>query len=216
MNKVMKKIVLAIISMCLTVILHGQQDTINKLLNGSMMFAKQKVQDNYYIPKDTVKLFLEDQQFYIQKDVGQILNDFNNRIGYFKYFISTGGMEFELKKGLADGYYCLYNFSKKDTNKINNKSKYLVAAGEYKNGMKQGMFIFNSYLENPQWHGSYKEILFKNDTINGVVKEYEGSVLIYAIEYKMGKKDGFCMFWNNGAPAIILFRNDELIEQTQF
>jgi hypothetical protein len=184
-------------------------------------FLKQKINCEYE-KKDTIKLFLNDSNYYIQKDIGQIFQEFDNKVGYFAYFRSTTAMEFVLKDSLPDGFYCLYNLPSKSAKKEKALCKYLVVAGEYRNGLKQGRFIFQENVDLPEGYRSdkeiyfYKEISFINDTVDGAIKEYDGDLLTYAAEYKMWKKNGFCYFWNNGSPAILLFEDGELVDQTQF
>jgi hypothetical protein len=132
--------------------------------------------------------------------------------GISKFF--TSKIEYQLKDNLSDGFYCLYELTKKDAKKVNaiQKNNYLVASGQYKNHMKNGYFIFNDVgknLINPYT----KIIYFKNDTVDGYVKEWERSYLVYQGKYKMGKRDGIFFFQNNGIPIIAVYKNGKEIKR---
>jgi hypothetical protein len=172
-----------------------------------------------YTPKDTIKLFLDDTAYYIQKDYRQIDNEYRDRIGYAKYFFNTHCSGFELKDNLPDGYYCLYSITKKQAYKMENYKKYFVASGEFKNGMKQGEFVLYLRPEYPtkkepfnNWIESYKKISFKNDTVHGKVIEIIGGRFEHFGEYNMGVKDGF--FCEIGY-KIILYKDGEIVKETE-
>jgi hypothetical protein len=165
-------------------------------------------------PKDTIILYLEDTSFYIQKNIRQLISDHINKIGYFNFLSSTDGLGFELKDSLSDGFYCLYNITKKQAQKVKNKENHFVASGEFKGGMKQGAFTFYNLSE---WSESFKILYFKNDTVHGQVKEILNGKIIYLAEYNMGIKNGF--FYNaiiSTNPQIILYKDGEIVREVEF
>lgn len=171
-------------------------------------------------PKDTIKLYLEDTSYYIKKDIQQLMYELNNGIGYFKYFTTTHGSEFEFKDKLSDGFYCLYNITRKQALKMKNYKKYFVASGEFKDGMKQGAFIFYVHQEYPTNKEpfnnnieAFKRIYYKNDTVHGKVIEVIDGKINHFGEYNMGLKDGF--FYDKGY-KIILYENGLIIKETFF
>lgn len=182
--------------------------------NSSMLYVE-KISQPYYTIEEPIDLYLDDTDYFVQKDIEQILYESQQRIGFFKYFISTYATEFELKDSLPDGFYCLYNLTRKQAEKIKDKDIYLVASGGFKNKMKQGYFSFYSLSED-NFKKVFKTIHFVNDTINGIVKELVSWEPIYLAEYKMGIKDGFSFYANNGNSLIILYKEGEIIKQTSF
>jgi hypothetical protein len=170
--------------------------------------------------KDTIKLYLEDTSYYIQKDIWQLMNEQKNNTGYFAHFSDTYGLEFQFKNKLPDGFYCLYNITKKQSLKIKNYKNYFVASGEFKNGMKQGAFIFFVHQEYPtkkepfkNQKEAFKRIYFKNDTVHGkVIETIEGKVIHFG-EYNLGVKDGFFYELDN---IIILYKDGLVVKKTSF
>jgi hypothetical protein len=170
--------------------------------------------DTIYCPKDTIKLYLDDTSYYSQKNIQQLIDDIGNATSYFKYFSSTDGLEFGLKDSLPDGFYCLYNITKKQAIKIKNHEKYFVVSGEFKNGMKQGAFIFYNFSK---WSESFKIAYFKDDAVHGQVKEILNGKIIYLVEYNMGLKDGlFYNAINSTNPIIILYMDGKVVREVYF
>jgi hypothetical protein len=214
----MRKILLVFI--CFTSILTNaqQKDTVKiNIIYDTIHSYRQPLK--LYTPKDTIKLFLDDTAYYIQKDYEQVVNEYKNKIGYAKYFINGHCSGFELKDNLPDGYYCLYSITKKQAYKMENYKKYFVASGEFKNGMKQGEFVLYLRPEYPtkkepfnNWIESYKKISFKNDTVHGKVIEIIGGKLRHFGEYNMGVKDGFFYYREE---EIILYKDGEIVKETE-
>ena len=117
---------------------------------------------------------------------------------------------------MPNGFYCLYSLKKKQTKKTKNIDEYIVASGEYKNGMKQGAFYFKFIPENPKWVSSDKVIYFKDDVVNGAVIERERGNIMFLGEYQMGIKHGFFYYYNGGAPSIVLYENGVKVKDSIF
>jgi len=175
-------------------------------------YDKQRIHYDTIALKDTIKLFLEDTSFYlINKNIL-----YQNEIEYLNYFNSSIGLDYVLKDSLPDGFYCLYNLTKKQARRIHEKNNYIVASGEFKNKMKQGPFCFYFMPENSKWASAKKVIYFEDDIINGPIIEFERDNIMYLGEYKMGVKNGFFYFYNGGAPAIILYENGVKVKDSYF
>ena len=171
-------------------------------------------------PKDTIKLYLDDTSCFIQKDIRQLMDDQSHKTSYFEFFSDTYGLEFQFKNKLPDGFYCLYNITKKQALKIKNYKNNFVASGEFKDGMKQGAFTFYVQQEYPtkeepykNQKEAYKRICFKNDTVHGKVIEALNGKVIHFGEYKMGLKDGFFYDFDN---QIILYKDGLVVKKTFF
>lgn len=190
-----------------------QEDTVMNN-SGYEQFYRQRIFESNNVPKDTINIFLDDTSYYLTYD--DILYQFVNKTGYLKYFNTGIGLGFVLKDSLPDGYYCLYNLTKKQAKKIDKKEKYIVACGEFKNRMKQGAFCFYFIPENPKRATAYKIIYFKDDVVNGAVIERVNDRIMFLGEYQMGVKHGFFYYYNGGAPSIILFKNGEKVKYSDF
>jgi hypothetical protein len=209
----MKNIIVCfLLILSLSINVSAQQDSIEELKRLNPYARERISEEKFYIPKDTIKLYLEDTLYYIK----------DNKLGTFKYFARLKlsfyryGLEFELRDSLPDGFYCLYDLTKKQAKKISDKEKHLVASGEFRNRMKQGIFRFKTEYEDPRFPIFYKEIIFTNDTVNGIVREAENERAIFVGEYKMGVKDGFFFHENGGYPVIFLYENGEKVRETFF
>ena len=208
-----KQLIICFIFLLISSNLYCQVDTVNQTKNPEY-FYRQKITVDSVSPRDTIKLFLDDTSYYLANR--NILYEFNNKIGYLKYFNSGIGLDFVLKDSLPDGYYCLYNFIKKQAKKMNEKEKYIVASGEFKNRMKQGAFCFYFIPENPKWVTADKVIYFKDDVVHGAVIERERNNIMFLGEYQMGIKHGFFYFYNGGSPSIVLYENGVKIKDAIF
>lgn len=208
-----KQLVIFFILLLISRNLYCQVDTVNQTKNPEYYYRQKITVDSVY-PRDTIKLFLADTSYYhTNRD---ILYEYNNKINYLKYFNSGIGLDFVLKDSLPDGYYCLYNLTKKQVKKIKNINKYIVASGEFKNGMKQGAFYFKFIPENPRWVSADKVIYFKDDVVNGAVIERERGNIMFLGEYKMGIKHGFFYYGYGGAPSIVLYENGIKVKDAIF
>jgi len=210
------KIVKFTLILCITIICENtycQEDTTNvKKVNDQ--FLRQKINNTNDTPKDTIKLFLSDTSYY--RTNRDVLYEYNNKIDYLKYFNSGIGLDFVLRDSLPDGYYCLYGLKKKQAKKVKNIDEYIVASGEYKNGMKQGVFYFKFIPANPKWVSADKVIYFKDDVANGAVIERERGNIMFLGEYQMGIKHGFFYYYNGGAPSIVLYENGVKVKDSIF
>jgi hypothetical protein len=131
-----------------------------------------------------------------------------------------------LKDSLPDGIYIFYDVKRKNIKKGN-----IMIKGEYKNGVKEGLFEKNFFV------GSGKKSIiksqhlctFKNGLKHGIDQEYnfgKGSkyqhtknefhlanniqLNTYA-EFQFGKLNGLFMYFNNGHPIrIYIYENDIL------
>lgn len=189
-----------------------QEDTTNvKKVNDQ--FLRQKINKTNDTPKDTIKLFLEDTSYYISLDDENYFDKFKI---YLNYLNNVYVPSYLLSEKLPDGYYCLYNITKKQAKKIKNIEEYIVTSGEFKNGMKQGAFFFRFIPDNPKCSKAEIIIYFKDDLVNGAVIERENDKIMCLGEYKMGIKHGFFYFYNGGSPSIVLFENGVKVKDSIF
>ncbi len=189
-----------------------QEDTTNvKKVNDQ--FLRQKINKTNDTPKDTIKLFLEDTSYYISLDDE---NYFEKIKAYSSYLNSGYVPSYLLSEKLPDGYYCLYNITKKQAKKIKNIEEYIVTSGEFKNGMKQGAFFFRFIPDNPKCSKAEIIIYFKDDLVNGAVIEREKNSIMFLGEYQMGIKHGFFYYYNSGAPLIVLYENGVKVKESIF
>lgn len=131
-----------------------------------------------------------------------------------------------LKDSLSDGVYIFYDVKRKDAKKGN-----IWIKGQYKNGVKEGLFEKNFYVgrgKKSQLRGQHL-CTYKNGLKHGIDQEYnlsKGAKYEYTknefhrsnniqlntyAEYKFGKLDGLYMFFNNGHPIrVYVYENDIL------
>jgi hypothetical protein len=209
------KIIKFTIILCIAIICENtycQEDTINVIRNNDQ-FLRQKTNNTNDIPKDTIKLFLDDNSYYISLDD----ENFFEKIKTYSSYLNSGHFpSYILSEHLPDGYYCLYSLKKKQAKKTKNIDEYIVASGEYKNGMKQGAFYFKFIPENSKWVSADKVIYFKDDVVNGAVIERERGNIMFLGEYQMGIKHGFFYYYNGGAPSIVLYENGVKVKDSTF
>jgi|GEM_PF-2394053 hypothetical protein len=189
-----------------------QEDTTNvKKVNDQ--FLRQKINNANDTPKDTIKLFLDDTSCYISLDDKNYFDKFK----IYSNYLNNGYVpSYLLSEKLPDGYYCLYNITKKQAKKIKNIEEYIVSSGEFKNGMKESAFYFRFIPDNPKWSKAEIIIYFKDDLVNGAVIERENDKIMCLGEYKMGIKHGFFYFYNGGSPSIVLFENGVKVKDSIF
>lgn len=208
-----KQLIIFFILILITSNLYCQTDTVSKIKNPEY-FYRQKINVDTVFSRDTIKLFLDDTSYYnMERD---LLYEFNNKIGYLKYFNSSIGLNFVLKDSLQDGFYCLYNLTKKQAKKMKTKDKNIVVSGEFKNKMKQGAFCFYFIQETSKCIKANKVIYFKDDIVHGAVIERENDKIMFLGEYQMGVKHGFFYYYNGGAPAIVLYENGKQVKYSNF
>jgi hypothetical protein len=210
-----KKIVFSFIVLLLleTSFLYSQEFDTNKRLKQDS-FHREGISFVNNMPKDTVFLYLNDTLFFLKN------NYEDENIAYFQLYskFTNGNFipQFILRENLPDGFYCLYNLTREKAKKTKNKETFVVASGEFKDGMKQGPFNFFYTPENPKWTHVYNTIYFQNDTVHGVVIERENDRISYLGEYNMGIMHGFFYYYNNGAPVIILYEDGVAIKSSEF
>lgn len=189
-----------------------QEDTTN-IKKVSDRFLRQKINNTNDAPKDTIKLFLDNTSYYISLDDENYLEKFKT----FSSYIKNGYVpSFLLSEHLPDGYYCIYNITKKQAKKIKNINKYIVTSGEIKNGKKQGAFYFRFIPDNPKRSEAEIIIYFKDDVVHGAVIERERDRIMVLGEYQMGIKHGFFYYYNRGVPSIFLYENGIKIKDSFF
>lgn len=189
-----------------------QEDTTNVKKNNDQ-FLRQKINNTNDTPKDTIKLFLDDNSYYISLDDE---NYFEKIKAYSSYLNSGYVPSYLLSEHLHDGYYCIFNITKKQAKKIKNINEYIVTSGEIKNGMKQGAFYFRFIPDNPKRSKAEIIIYFKDDLVNGAVIERVNDKIMNLGEYKMGIKHGFFYYGYGGAPSIVLYENGVKIKDSVF
>jgi len=189
-----------------------QEDTTN-IKKANDQFLIQKINNTNYTPKDTIKLFLDDTSYYISIDDENYFEKFKI---YLNYLCNGYVPSYLFSEKLPDGYYCLYNITKKQAKKIKNIEEYIVSSGEFKNGMKQGAFFFRFIPDKPKSYKAEIIIYFKDDLVNGAVIERENDKIMCLGEYKMGIKHGFFYFYNGGAPSIVLYENGVKVKESIF
>jgi len=212
----MKKNKLIIVLLLFTIISNNYCQEDSSKNNQKNQYVQIEIPKAYSLPEVAIELYLEDTNYYMEKEIGTSFFEQDKKIGYFRYFTSTSVFEFMLKDSLPDGHYCLYNLTKKQAKKTKNKEDYIIASGKFKNGMKQGTFMFRKISENPCRTCEIKYIDFTNDTVDGIVKELENWIPIYLAEYKMGVKNGFCFYANSGVPVILLYKDGVIVKETTF
>ncbi len=236
---IMKTILIIIFFMILKpALIVGQQDTICYFLG-----AQERKVDPV-CQQDTIDLYLEDTAMYIkialnfedEDSFGVIYADSIPEANYIKYMTAWTMERLILVDSLDDGYYRLYNISKKELKK-KDKDLFLVAKGCYKNKLKQGDFEFSTgkatrssgKLIEEQFRGFidgeviqpfgdfYIKMTFVNDTVNGLVIEARYAFTYAFQEYKMGIKDGFGFAFDHPRMGCILYyENDELLRQLEY
>lgn len=209
------KTVKIILILCITIICENaycQEDTTNtKTVNNP--FLRQKINYTNDIPKDTIKIFLDDNSYYISLDDEKYYEIIKT---YSSYLNSGYAPIFLLSENLPDGYYCIYNITKKEAKKIKNIYEYLVISGEIKNGMKLGAFYFRINYDKPNYSKAEIIIYFKDDVVNGAVIERVNGNIMNLGEYKMGIKHGFFYYGYGGTPSIVLYENGVIIKDSFF
>ena len=218
----MKKILILILVFNLFKTVSAQQENI---LNDYYATERRKneIYRIRYSPQDTIKLFLDDKKYYIANSKSKLCKYFEENKN------NSYSLEFELRDSLPNGFYCLYNITKGQTDTIKNIEEYLVVSGEFKNGMKQDMFVFGRefvekqkkysieyYMNIHSYSNEYREITFKNDTVHGRIKEVKNGKIIFLGEYNMGVKDGFFYYEGENNPAIFLYENGVKVKETYF
>lgn len=189
-----------------------QEDTTN-IKKNNVHFLRQKINNSDDAPKDTIKLFLDDTSYYISLDNG---NYFETIKKYSNYLNSGHVPGFLLAENLPDGYYCIYNISKKKAKKVKNINEHIVTSGEIKNGMKHGAFYFRFIPDNPKRSKAEIIIYFKDDFVNGVVIERVNDNIMNLSEYKMGIKHGFFYYGYGGDPSIVLYEDGVIVKGSSF
>lgn len=165
---------------------------------------------------DTVEVFLEDTGYYYYKGPLELIgyidslkqrNKNSNLGSVIFYFNSFGGCQYFFKDSLADGYYKIYDLSKK--NKKKDKNAYLVAEGLFINRLRQGAFKYQDVGGN-----ILKVVPFENDIVQGKVFEYFHQRIEYIVEYNQGIIDGFYFHRDRHSDTITInyYRKGKLVD----
>jgi hypothetical protein len=160
---------------------------------------------------DTVEIYLEDTSYYQHYTFSESSNEilFPTDTTSIYRFMSSSGIRFFLKDSLDDAFYRIYNLSKNEL-PLDNKSEYIVLTGVIKNKKREGIFMYKS-------EDDLKIITFKAGVVHGKVVEYINDRIMYAGEYKNGKKHGYFFFQERvGRPQYIQISYYENGERLHF
>jgi len=165
-------------------------------------------------------IFLDDTNYYVSRDY--VFADYGKY--YTQYFLSTSALTYEFKDGLPDGKYVLVALFREKANTLpdNIVNRYIVATGNFENGMKHGKFTFSAIHANStetdevESKSEYKSIDFTNDIVNGTVQEYFDGALYHLAQYKMGKLDGYYIIAGHTTTLLKIYQDGILIKELTF
>ena len=148
--------------------------------------------------QDTIVFYLAENQFFKPTD------------SYVKEFLDS----------LPDAVYVQYDVKRKDSCRY--KKNNIVALGRFKNRLKDGKFEYNTYTykdkrKNVRISEQYSSFysLGKKDGVESLCRfsicGYVDKIMIYHKQYKMGKKDGPFMYYEDGSLLKLeIYENDGL------
>lgn len=166
-------------------------------------------------PDTTIEIYLDDT-IYFQKH--SYLHEDSLFPTYFTQAISS---DYELKDGLQDGYYCLYNLHRGDSIPMVLKGAYLICSGGFKGGKKHGLFAFFDNVifdDNRSWQcRTVQLITYCNGVVQGTVEEYTDGRPFHLAEYYNGVKNGYSLYsYTNGGVLIRLYNNNLIMYQVEY
>lgn len=206
------KLMLVFLYTLISVSSYCQEDTKANNTNFEQSFRQNIFRDDF-VQNDTIKVFLDDTIYYVSNHYDKY---FDLIIQYSNYLNSNYVPSFILIDNLPDGYYCIYNIKKNQTQLIENINEYIVTSGMLKDGKRQGRFYFQHITDNPNSPTRNCVIYFKDNVVHGSVIEIENDRVMYLGEYKMGVKHGFFYYYNRGEPTIVLFENGKEVNFSVF
>ncbi len=161
------------------------------------------------------ELYIEDTIFFTYWKNDKINFDKKAQDDFLKYFDNSSWIYYMLKDSLPDGYYCLYLLPKKESAR-KKKERFLVAAGGFKNGIKNGVFIFKDEEKYSRGVNLYKTINFVNGVVHGKVVDTCDGIIRFACDYNYGVRNGFYFIEKERVVTIRFYENGKIVKQTTF
>ena len=167
------------------------------------------------IPDTTIEIYLDDT-IYFQK---HSLWDEDSL--FPTYFVMAISAYYELKDGLPDGYYCLYDLKRGDSVPPVLKGAYLVCSGGFKEGKRHGLFAFFDNVifdDNRSWKCRTAQLItYCNGVVHGTVEEYADGQPFHLAEYCNGVKNGYSLYsYTSGGVLIRLYNNNLIMHQVEY